>query len=180
MNANPSEVLATLPAAPSREQTEKTVMDKYPGHIAWATDRANFAGCRAIRFATGGCFGLEQKDAAVFAEQCVKAGLGEDSPAEEFMNLYFSFRANLLIVQMGYAEDEIAAFITTQLDEEDLEDFEAARQANQVAMREARAKRAERHAEARRAVLEEKRLAEVGRKYEENLKNNLPKEKELA
>lgn len=175
MSTNPSEVLATQPQQPTREQTEKTVHDKYPGHIAWATDRANFAGCRAIRFATGGVFGLEKKDAGNFALECVEAKLGEDTPAEEFMNLYFSTRANLLIVQMGYAEDEIAALITTQLDEEDLEDFEAVRQSQQVAMREAREKRAARHAEARKAVLEEKRLAEVGRKYEENLKHNLPK-----
>lgn len=175
MISNPSEALATLPQGPSREQTEKIVMDKYPGHIAWATDRANFAGCRAVRFATGGVFGLEEQDSNRFANQCVAAGLGEDTPAEEFMNLYFSTRANLLIIQMGYADDEIAALITTQLDEEDLEDFEAVRQAQQVGMREARAKRAARHEEARKAVMEGMRLAEVGRKHEENLKNNLPK-----
>lgn len=180
MTANPSEVLSTLPVGPTREQTEKTVYDKYPGHIAWATDRANFAGCRAVRFATGGVFGLEKADEQKFAMQATLASLGEDSSAEEFMNLYFSSRANLLIVQMGYAEDEICALITTQLDEEDLEDFAEIQQLNQVALREARAKREARHAEARKAVLEEKRLAEVGRKYEANLKNNLPKEKELA
>lgn len=124
---------------------------------------------------------MEQKDAAVLAKQVIAADMVlDDAPAEELMNLYFSTRANLLIVQMGYAEDEICALITTQLDEEDLEDFQEIQQLNQVALREARAKRAARHAEARKAVLEEKRLAEVGRKYEENLKNNLPKAKELA
>lgn len=180
---NPSEILATLPSQPKREETVKVLMDKYPGHIAWATDRANFAGCRVIRFGYGRAEGLTAEDYENLKLQAKSAELKmqdgqvyQTCSPEELMNLYFSHRANLLVVQMGYDSGEICCFITTQLDEEDLEDFEAVRQANQVAMREATAKRHERHVEKRKAEQEEKRLAEVGRKYEANLKHNIPKE----
>lgn len=195
MSNNPSEVLATLPAGPSREQTEKTLHDKYPGHIAWATDRANFSGCRAVSFYNGGWSGLTRADDDLFIAQAADAvdavyawydqhELEEEAddteyvmPAEDLMNLYFSTRANLLVVQQGFTADgDIKLLITTQLDAEDLEDFQAIQQETQVGLRKMREKRAARYAEQRRAQIEHDRLAEVGRKYEENLKHNLPKE----
>jgi hypothetical protein len=190
---NPSEVLSDQPHAPTREQTQKTVMDKYPGHISWATDRANFAGCRAISFGTGTWSGLEGKDEDKFLEQVTdmtlkwytqfeketeKEANGDEYAAspEELLNLYFSTRANLLIVQMGYVDGEIKCLITTQLDDEDLEDFKEMQEVAQVQMRASRERRAEERKKVMADERETQRLAEVGRKYEANLKHNLPKE----
>ena len=164
-----SEVFSERPKGPSREQTQKTVYDKFPGHISWATDSANFSGCRIITFfddlATSG---LSEDDAAQLDAQL--AELTEDQRAytlaADLMNLYFSKRANLLLVHMVPGPEQITCLITTQLDEDDLAEFEEVQRRVQLDMREWREKRDKDREEAAQAAREERRLIEVGRKAE--------------
>lgn len=155
------ETLSDQAQGPTREQTQKTLMDKYPGHISWATDRANFSGCRMIEFRNHDVVGLERADAERFIAE-VQAGADPERAfpleAVEVMNLYFSTRANLLIIDLNVTVTGIVCLITTQLDDEDLQMMEDVRQLNQVAMREIQIKR-DAAREARRAQeKEDKRL----------------------
>lgn len=168
MTVDPSELLAQQPKGPSREQTLKTVMDKYPGHISWASDRANFAGCRVITYTEGGACGLEREDEGKFIQQ-MKDALGAaalDATPEEVMNLYFSTRANLLIVDMKVADGAITVLVTTQLDDEDLEEFNEAQTRVNLEMREWREEKAKEREQALEAQREQARFAELGRKWE--------------
>ncbi len=181
MTYDPAEILAGQPKYPRREDTEKSVMDKFPGHITWATDRGSFSGNRVVTFVAGGAQGLEQEDEMLYIEQCRAAGLldGEAAP-EALMNLYFSKRANLLVVDMAVSETTITVLMTTQLDDEDLEELNERQTAVEVHMREWREARAQRKATAAAAVLEEKRLADVGRMYEANVSKKKAPGKDLA
>lgn len=155
------ETLSDQAQGPTREQTQKTLMDKYPGHISWATDRANFSGCRMIEFRNHDVVGLERADAERFIAEIQSARDPERAfplEAVEVMNLYFSTRANLLIIDLNVTVTGIVCLITTQLDDEDLQMMEDVRQLNQVAMREIQIKR-DAAREARRAQeKEDKRL----------------------
>lgn len=169
--ANPSEILTDHPRAPSREQTLKRVQDKYPGHIAWASDRANFSGCRAIRFTSTGPRGLTPADAKQFREELVAYEGDNDvelNTAEDYANLYFSTRANLLVVERTLTEDSIGMLITTQLDADDLEEFQEVTKRVELDMREWRAKRAEQRASEEAARKDEARLADIGRTVEKH------------
>lgn len=172
--SDPSDVLSERPKGPSREQTEKIVYDKFPGHIAWATDRANFSGCRLVCFSPGQVLGLTGEDEERFvkevADEAAALSLGrqESWAAVELMNKYFSTRANLLVVQMIPSGEDLYALVTTQLDEEDLEDFQEATRVTQIAMRESRARRAKDREAKAEALREEQRLARVGRLAEEH------------
>lgn len=176
---NPSDVLSDLPT-PAREETRKTVYDKRPGHISWASDRANFSGCRIITF-TGSsstppycASGLEAEDAARFAvevdEYLEKVFEQEDEgpigPAD-LANLYFSKRANLLTLHMMHAPDELIFVITSQLDDDDLEEFEEVQRRVNLEMREWREKREQLRQAEQEKQLAEKKLAEIGRKAQE-------------
>lgn len=163
MAADPSEAMAVQPKPPHREDALKTVMDKRPGHISWATDTANFAGCRAVRFAPGCIVGLEADDEAEFEKQHTHPNR---SPVE-LMNTYFQHRANLLMLQMQVdAEGSITCLVTSQLDDEDLEEFQEIQQRINLDMREWRERRAKDKAAAAESAAELKRLAEIGRKAE--------------
>ena len=168
-----SEVFSERPKGPSREQTQKTVYDKFPGHISWATDSANFSGCRIITFYDDlTASGLSVDDAAQLEAQLEAqlAELSEDQRAymmaADLMNLYFSKRANLLLVHMMPGTEQITCLITTQLDEDDLAEFEEVQRRVQLDMREWREKRDKDREEAAQAAREERRLIEVGRKAE--------------
>lgn len=166
-NVGPEEVLSQTPKYPTREQTLKAVQDKYPGHITWATDRGSFSGGREIKFRDGSWSGLEAEDNALFTAQ-----LGEYTKnvgtcsAQELANLYFSKRANLLVVDRQVTEGSIAYIITTQLDAEDLEEFEEVQKRVQLDMREWRERREKDKQQALEDAAEERRLIEVGRKAE--------------
>ena len=169
--ANPPEILTDHPRAPSREQTLKRVQDKYPGHIAWASDRANFSGCRAIRFTPEGVVGLEKHDNEKLLREAqeheANGGTYLGSP-EGWANLYFSTRANLLVVERTLTEESIGMLITTQLDADDLEEFQEVTKRVELDMREWRAKRAEQRASEEAARKDEARLADIGRTVEEH------------
>lgn len=183
---NPSEVIAQVPAYPRREDTLKTVQDKMPGHITVASDRASFSGCRIVTFGDGEFHGLTLKDADRFMAECAEAGLTAEGhvdklngpaeyltgSAEDLMNLYFSKRANLLVIQTLMHETGITVFITTQLDDEDLEEFnEVSRRVN-LEMAAWREEKAQARRNQAAAILEEKRLADVGRRHELNCKKD--------
>lgn len=170
---NPSEVLSDQP---QREDTLKSVYDKRPGHISWATDRANFSGCRLISFTANNqpisAHGLEQKDAERFDEQLDKYIEGlEDNRilmATDLVNLYFSTRANLLMLELRITDDTAACLVTTQLDDDDLEEFQEIQHRVNLEMREWREKRAERKAADAELLAENKRLVEVGKAAEQH------------
>lgn len=176
-----TELMADKPKGPSREQTTKMLLDKYPGHISWASDRANFSGCRVVTFYAANAEGLEESDAALFAEQwSAKYGDPDDaedastSSPEDAMNLYFSTRANLLVVNMVVNTYGITCLITTQLDDEDLEELQESQQFLEVHMRKWREDRAKRREAEATSVAEIRRLAAIGKKVEEhNLLNKL-------
>ena len=165
-STDPTEVLASVPHRPSREQTLKSVQDKYPGHISWASDRANFSGCRSIRFAMGTAFGLEAADGKKFVAEMEEAKLGESASTEAVMNLYFSKRANLLVVDSKPDCGDVVLLVTTQLDDEDLEEFQEVQTRVNLEMREWREARETRREAERAKIHEDMRLIEVGRKAE--------------
>lgn len=197
-STDPAEILATVPKSPTREQTLKTVQDKMPGHIAIASDRASFAGCRLVTFCDGAVDGLQAADAALFKSQCAEAGFrmvnrvedpfGDrkdyepEARAEELANLYFSTRANLLVVDKAVTEVGITMWITTQLDEDDLAEMNEVNTRVQIEMREWRERREKDKADAAAEVAEQRRLAEVGKNAETyNLAGRLKEaEKEIA
>jgi hypothetical protein len=165
-----TEVFSQRPQGPSREQTLKRVQDKYPGHISWATDSANFSGCRVITFSPGAGFrGLEKEDAEQLrkelAEMYGSVPLAEVT-AEDVMNLYFSKRANLLLVNVKPLMSGIQCIVTTQLDADDLAEFEEVQRRVQLDMREWRERRDKDKQAELEAAREERRLIEVGRKAE--------------
>ena len=167
-STDPAEIHSTPPYRPTREQTFKTVQDKWPGHISWASDRANFAGCRVITFDENAVYGLEEKDENEFGLQMHESSKSESftASAEELMNLYFSTRANLLVVSMTTTASSITVLVTTQMDNEDLEEFQEIQTRVNLEMREWREKRAKEKAERQAEAMEERRLIEVGRTAE--------------
>lgn len=188
---DPAEVLANQPVYPKREDSLKSVQDKFPGHVVMASDRASFSGCRILRFGLGAVEGLEVEDEKVFARQCKEAGYYASDgflktaehgtpAAEELANLYFSKRANLLVVNQMADSGELVLFVTTQLDEDDLEEMQEFQTRVQLGMREWREERAKRKEEELAAFREERRLLEVGRSYEANVKKAAPKEPEAS
>lgn len=174
------EMLGSIPAKPKRERLWKTLHDKMPGHIATANDRANFSGCRYIRFGVGQAFGLEAEDDKLFAEQ-MKAEFDEQDGAavampEEMANLYFSTRANLLVLEKGYDEGMLVLTVTTQLDEDDLEEMQEFQHRVNVEMEEWHQDRYERQQKQSEEAAEQRRLARVGKLAEDhNLSGQLRK-----
>lgn len=192
-STDPAEIHSTPPYRPTREQTLKTVQDKWPGHITIASDRASFSGCRIITFFSGGWTGLTPEDNDAFESQ-VFARVDElealhtaainSLPPEmktiqdlddsdlmltpaELMNLYFSTRANLLVLDWKINnEGAITVIVTTQLDAEDLEEMQEVNVRVNLEMREWREKRAKEKAERQAEAMEERRLIEVGRTAE--------------
>lgn len=167
---DPSEVLSVRPMIPTREQTLKTLQEKYPGHISWASDRANFAGCRIVTFMDGGAAGLERNDEQELVNQMKKAGLDLEATPEQVMNLYFSTRANLLVVDLKISESTITILVTTQLDEDDLDEFNEQARITEIHMRDWREKRAAQREAQAAEIRENRRLMEVGKNYEQNIK----------
>lgn len=163
-STDPAEIHSTPPYRPTREQTFKTVQDKWPGHITLASDRASFSGCRIITFNSLGAYGLTFEDDVVFATEQAKTVCHN---AEDMMNLYFSTRANLLVLDWKpAAEGDITVVVTTQLDAEDLEEMQEVNTRVNLEMREWREKRAKEKAERQAEAMEERRLIEVGRTAE--------------
>lgn len=164
------EIMADVPMAPKREKGIKTLMDKYPGHISWASDRANFSGCRIVTFTENNALGLEKEDAEVFQKQLTEL---EDAHPDDFLtaetiaNLYFSTRGNLLVVDTKVTSMGITMLITTQLDADDLEELQETQTRINLEMREWREEREKRKLAEMEAFKEEKRLADVGRKAEQ-------------
>lgn len=173
---NPSDVLSDLPQ-PTREDTRKTVYDKRPGHISWASDRASFGGCRLISF-TGGMSeppfqaqGLEREDLARFEDELdayIKdVGAEQSVTVADVANLYFSKRANLLVLHMVETFDKLSFIITSQLDDDDMEEFQEVQRRVNLEMREWREKREEERRLDREKVMAERKLIEVGKKAQE-------------
>jgi hypothetical protein len=156
--------MADVPKGPNREQKTKMLMDKYPGHISWASDRANFSGCRLIRFTPTETTGLEVEDAERFLTQL---GTTVVESAEDAANLYFSIRANLLVVDTKIDGDDIVMLVTTQLDDDDLAELQETQTRIQLGMREWKEQREAEKEKEREALIEERRLIEVGRKAEQ-------------
>lgn len=162
LTADPGDVLSERPKAATREQRVKTVMDKMPGHISWATDRANFSGCRELGFGFNFWSGLSEEDEKAFVEQIA----GRTLRPQELANLYFSHRANLLTVDRVVDGGGIYYLVTTQLDEEDLEEFEETQRRVNFEMREWRAKKEAEKEKQQEQIRENMRLIEVGKKAE--------------
>lgn len=165
-STDPAEIHSTPPYRPTREQTFKTVQDKWPGHITIASDRASFSGCRVITFCEGTVLGLTQEDKEAFVGDLTAHGASITTP-EDAMNLYFSKRANLLMLDWKLdGVGGITCFVTTQLDAEDLEEMQEVNTRVNLEMREWREKRAKEKAERQAEAMEERRLIEVGRTAE--------------
>ena len=173
-NQAATELMADVPKGPNREQKTKMLMDKYPGHISWASDRANFSGCRLIRFSTNYAGGLEEEDARLLSGQLNELANKrnvdpEEVPfsGEDVANLYFSTRANLLVVDTKIDGDDIVMLVTTQLDDDDLAELQETQARIQLGMREWKEAREKEKEKEREALIEERRLIEVGRKAEQ-------------
>lgn len=173
---NPSDVLSDLPQ-PTREDVRKTVYDKRPGHISWASDRASFGGCRIISF-TGGMSeppfeaqGLEHEDWLRFMDELDEfiktVGVDKSVTVADVANLYFSRRANLLVLHMVETMDKLTFIITSQLDDDDMEEFQEVQRRVNLEMREWREKREEERRLDREKLLAERKLVEIGKKAQE-------------
>lgn len=167
--SDPGEILAKLPASPKRETFEKVLQDKWPGHISWANDRANFPGCRLITFGMQGDvvvqYGMEPEDGAEFEAQCLDT---KPQNPEDAVNLYFAHRANLLVIDMKVHADGITLMVTTQLDDEDLEAFEYAQHLMDAGMAEYRTMKAKEKAATEVKIAENVKLIELGRKAKDH------------
>lgn len=174
---NPSDVLSDLPT-PQREDVRKTVYDKRPGHISWASDRASFSGSRIISF-TGSMSeppfqaqGLEQADLTRFEEELDEylklAGLEQSVNVADVANLYFSRRANLLVLHMSETMDKLTFVITSQLDDDDMEEFQEVQRRVNLEMREWREKREERRQLDREKAAADRHLLELGKKAKDH------------
>lgn len=174
---NPAEVFAELPKGGTREQVVKTMMDKMPGHIALATDRANFPGCRLVFFSHEAVSGLEGDDYAKFQDEC--GGDFSDLGPVELVNEYFSRRANLLMLQMSINDGGITVLLTTQMDDEDIEEFQEGQRFMAEHMREYRAKKAKQLEEQKAVIEENKKLLALGKKVKDhNLLGKLKQQEE--
>ncbi len=71
---------------------------------------------------------------------------------------------------MKPSADTITMLVTTQLDDEDLEEFQEASRHTEMHMREWRAQRAADKEKEAEKLRENMRLMEVGRNYEQNIK----------
>lgn len=167
---DPVELTATIPVHPSREQTEKSLWERQPGHIAWSVGTAHHAGCRVLTFLDSGVEGLMEDDNARFQEEL--AFKRRPSSPAEFMNAYFSTRANLLVVDMKPDCGTLHVIVTNQLDPDDLDIMQEIQQLNQQMYAEARKRIEDRNTERRQKLqteqAEQKRLAAIGKTAEDH------------
>lgn len=167
---DPAEITAIPANHPTREQTEKSLWEKQPGHIAWSVGTAHHAGCRVITFLDSGVEGLMEDDNARFQEE-LAFKRRPDSPAA-YMNAYFSTRANLLVVDMKPDCGTLHVIVTTQVDERDLDIMQEIQLLNSEMYAEARKRIEDRQAvraeQVRAMEREQKRLAEIGKRAEDH------------
>lgn len=161
---DPAEVHSERPKGPKREAGLRSVYEKFPGHISMASDRANFSGCRFVEFRPEGPYGLEKEDEEAYFED---EAVDEFEFAVQHANAYFARRANLLCLERTpVGNGGILCTITTQLDSEDLEEFQEVSRRVQLEMQPWREARAQAREIDNKVRLENARLLEVGRKAE--------------
>lgn len=174
MTSETLETLGTVLSPPREKDGIKTLMDKRPGHIYWATDRASFAGCRLIAFGRAMMYGLEKADRDALADQMEDAAavLGPAPSGFDLMNLYFQHRGNLLALETKVTNDEegeplVTCLVTNHLDEDDLEELEEVQRRVNLEMRDWRERKAQERTAEQELQAERNRLIEVGKKAEQ-------------
>lgn len=151
----PETIIKRSPVFIHKEDIERVLMDKLPGHIADISTGGQWPGCRIIEFKHGGVVkGLRQDMAEYLNEKCKDALYA--NPVE-MMNKFFELFANYLVVWKQLdGHGNIVVQYTSMLDEEDTMDLQevAAEQRKQM-----NKKRAERRA--KREAEEEAKRAET-------------------
>ncbi|MFT3866824.1 MAG: hypothetical protein QM729_21385 [Solirubrobacterales bacterium] len=108
LNFDPTELLTASTRHVGREiAAQKTLMDRYPGHIVTATDKGSFNGVRQLLFTPDGIVGEsldpEAQARLLLTEKTVldnmaKLDLQTAPTAVDYLNQYFADRGNLLLL----------------------------------------------------------------------------------
>jgi hypothetical protein len=162
---------------------DRQLVINWPGLISVAGDRGYFPGCRMVRFEDFMTpVGLSTEDTSLLQKQCLAAGpnltwMTNDiqtwPAAADQLNVFAQWRGNLNVVDWRIDNSgKYHLLITTQLDAENLEDFQFAGQVLERAMRERKEERAATREELKaaeaKAELEMRDLVEVGKKAREH------------
>lgn len=164
---DPAEQLGISPQATLPKV--RPVVLKRPGNINVAGERGNFPGCRAVMFSANGASGLDSEDERLFRQQLADECNGVAYSAADAANCYFRHRANLLTVSEAVdASGNMHILFTNQIEGEMLEEFEAFtsewEQVWSKRLEERRTREAQEEEKRNALRLEEKTLAELGRK----------------
>lgn len=191
--ATPAEMVAIEPAAKYSTMENYIPKDRqlvvnWPGLISIAGDRGYFPGCRLVTFRNYfPPIGLSAEDCGLLYGQSrtidgasfdATTGTGWPS-ADDQLNAFAQHRGNLAIVDWRITNaGDIKCLITTQLDGDNLEDFQEAGRIMEIEMRRLREERAKRTAEAEeqkaKQAAEDAETMTLGRKAKEhNLLNKL-------
>lgn len=161
---------------------DRRLVVNWPGLISIAGDRGYFPGCRLVSFANDCCpQGLSIEDADALLRQLEKASWVGVTSADQ-LNTFAQYRGNLAIVDWRIDNSgRIHCLITTQLDGENLEDFQEAGRILEIEMRRLREERAAKAAEqveaASKKQADDAEVMVLGRKAKEH--NLLGKLREL-
>lgn len=97
-------------------QNRRLIINR-PGHINVATDKGNYPGCRLAFFHHEGFVeGLMPEDKTALEQQVRESGLNYPVSVPDMVNLYFSHRANLLVVDIIPTQDGLWVEWTNQLE----------------------------------------------------------------
>lgn len=127
----------------------------HPGHIRYSCHRdgGSYSGCKLERFIS-------------------ETGPKETVHAIDKCNAFFAANENLSVMDMWVHEHEVVVLYTNFMDEEELEDFNMAAEELRGLMEKRREERRKAKLEslegAEKDAAEQKRLAEVGKKCEQN------------
>jgi hypothetical protein len=149
---------------------DRKLVVNWPGLISVAGDRGYFPGCRLVAFHDREQpEGLDGENINDLYKHCGADGW---PPAADQLNTFAQHYGNLAIVDWRIVGSSIYCLITTQLDGDQLEDFQFAGRVLEQAMRERRAEREEQtKAAGEAAAAKEREDAEalaLGRKAKEH------------
>lgn len=148
----PEMVIKRTPVFLHKEDIERVLMDKLPGHIADISGGGQWPGCRIIMFTHHGYIAGLPDDVVQYVREKA-AGLYGDCYAVTMMNKFFELFANYMMVnQQIDSAGNIYVRYTSQLNEEDTQDLQETSDMIRREINKRRAERKEKQAEAEAAA----------------------------
>ncbi len=136
----PEMIIKRTPIFYHKEDIERVLMDKLPGHIADFSRGSQWPGCRIITFGNGYIDGLLEDVAKYVAEKV--PDISGKSPAD-LMNEFFKLFANYYVASWTATDDSISIMYSSILNEEDSNDMQEVSAEIRKGMNAKRAARAE-------------------------------------